>query len=243
VNVIVTNMVRAQSQNRAQHTAYEVVRNYRIFRREDSDPKSNVMALVSFLPPRLKTYKIEESSGGIAERVVRNSLQHEVELTQDPSKSDYSSQNYDFTLLGQEMLEGNLCYVLGMEPKRESKDLLRGKAWVDAKTFLIHRVEGQPSKGLSWWIRDVHITLMYNNVNGMWLRTATQASASVRFKGEMRFYSRDVDFRPVEDVAALSTQQAVPHQLLPQGTKVPVYPKHRTSLRYNPDLDQLVGSK
>jgi hypothetical protein len=207
---IVSSMMQAQAQNRAQHTAYEVVRTYRIFRPEDTDPKSNVTALVSFLPPHLKTYKIEESTGGIAERVVRNALQHEVELTQDPTKSDYSPENYDFALIGQEMLQGNLCYLLGLNPKRESKDLLQGRAWVDAKTFLIRRVEGQPSKNLSWWIRDVHITLMYNNVNGMWLRTASQAYASVRFKGEMKFTSRDVDFRPVEDVAALHSTVALP---------------------------------
>jgi hypothetical protein len=207
---VVSSMVQAQVQNRAQHTAYEVVRTYSIFRPEDADTKSMITALVSFLPPHLKTYKIEESSGGIAERVVRNALQHEVELTQDPSRSDYTPQNYDFSLLGTEMLQGNLCYVLGMEPKRDSKDLLRGKAWVDAKTFLIRRVEGQPAKSLSWWLRNVRITLMYNNVNGMWLRTASQASASVRFKGEMDLVSRDVDFRPVEDVAALRTTVALP---------------------------------
>jgi hypothetical protein len=207
---VVSSMVQAQVQNRAQHTAYEVVRTYSIFRPEDADTKSMITALVSFLPPHLKTYKIEESSGGIAERVVRNALQHEVELTQDPSRSDYTPQNYDFSLLGTEMLQGNLCYILGMEPKRDSKDLLRGKAWVDAKTFLIRRVEGQPAKSLSWWLRNVRITLMYNNVNGMWLRTASQASASVRFKGEMDLVSRDVDFRPVENVAALRTTLALP---------------------------------
>jgi len=218
-------MVHAQAQNRAQHTAYEVVRNYRIFKEEETDPKSNVTALVSFLPPRLKTYKIEESSGGIAERVVRNALQREVELTQDPTKSEYAPVNYDFTLLGQEMLQGNLCYVLGMHPKRESKDLLEGKAWVDAKTFLVRRVEGQPSKNLSWWIRNVHVTLMYNNVNGMWLRTSSQASASVRFKGEMKFTSRDVDFRPVEDVATLRSTVPLLHSTIPPSY-IPEKPNH-----------------
>jgi hypothetical protein len=240
VATIVSSIVQAQKQNRAQHTAYEVVRTYSIFRPEDTDTKSIITALVSFLPPHLKTYKIEESTGGIAERVVRNALQHEVELTQDPSQSDYSPQNYDFTLLGKESLQGNLCYVLGMQPKRDSKDLLRGKAWVDARTFLIRRVEGQPAKNLSWWLRDVHITLMYNNVNGMWLRTASQASANVRFKGEMDLVSRDVDFRPVEDVAALrSTPAFVP--VIPAKPERSVLRRHRTILPAS-GLHELGGS-
>jgi hypothetical protein len=234
---VVSSMVQAQTQNRAQHTAYEVVRTYRIFRPEDADTKSMITALVSFLPPHLKTYKIEESSGGIAERVVRNALQHEVELTQDPSRSDYTPQNYDFSLLGTELLQGNLCYVLGMQPKRDSKDLLRGKAWVDAKTFLIRRVEGQPAKSLSWWLRDVHITLMYNNVSGMWLRTASQASASVRFKGEMDLVSRDVDFRQVEDVAALRTPAFIPPKSARSALR-----RHRTILPAS-ELNELGGSE
>jgi hypothetical protein len=229
VGKIVSLMVLAQTQNRAQHTAYEIVRTYSIFKPEkETDTKSKITALVSFLPPRLKTYKIEESNGGIAERVVRNALQHEVELTQDPSPSEYTPRNYDFSLLGTEMLQGNLCYILGMDPKRDSKDLLRGKAWVDAKTFLIRRVEGQPAKGLSWWLRNVHITLMYNNVNGMWLRTASQATANVRFKGEMNLVSRDVDFHPVENVAALQATVPLP-AYIPEKTS-PVRRRHQSAM-------------
>src|SRR5258706_10304720 len=69
VGKIVSSMVQAQTQNRTQHTAYEIVRTYNIFKpAEETDTKSKITALVSFLPPHLKTYKIEESSGGTRER-------------------------------------------------------------------------------------------------------------------------------------------------------------------------------
>ncbi len=199
VTTIVSNMVRAQRANRAQHTAYEVTRNYQVFKPEHPDSTSKVVAEVDFLPPGAKSFKITQSTGGMVEHVVRKSLEHEVELTQDPSQTEYAPANYDFALAGEEMLDGSRCFVLELKPKHDSKDLLDGKAWVDAQTFLIRKVEGSPSKSLSFWLKDVKLVFRYQNVDGMWLRTSSQASAHVRFSGEMDLISRDVHFRSLQD--------------------------------------------
>jgi hypothetical protein len=220
INTIVANMVRAQRLNRAQHTAYEVVRNYQLYKADHTQPDSHVTAAVDFLPPGEKSFKITESSGGMAEHVVRKSLEREVQLTQDPSQTEYSPANYDFTLVGSDVIDGNRCYVLALKPKQDSKDLLNGNAWVDAKTFLIRKVEGSPSKSLSFWLKDVHVSFSYNNVNGMWLRTASRASAHVRFSGEMNLVSRDVNFRSLqgEDVASMTANSAMrPTRYAPQA--------------------------
>jgi hypothetical protein len=210
VNTIVSNMVRAQRANRAQHTAYEVVRNYQVFKPEHPDDKSKVVAEVDFLPPGAKSFKIMQSSGGMVEHVVRKSLEHEVELTQDPSRTEYSPANYDFALVGQEVLDGNPCFVLSLKPKHDSKDLLDGNAWVDAKSFLIRKVEGSPSKSLSFWLKDVRLTFRYQDVDGMWLRTSSRASAHVRFSGEMDLISRDVNFRSLQDNNDVATAAPTP---------------------------------
>jgi hypothetical protein len=205
LNTIIANMVRAQRQNRAQHTAYEVVRNYQLFKADHSAPASHVTAAVDFLPPGEKSFKITESTGGMAEHVVRKSLEREVQLTQDPSETEYSPANYDFALEGQQSVDGNPCFVLSLKPKHESKDLLDGHAWVDAKTYLIRKVEGSPSKSLSFWLKDVQVSFSYHDVNGMWLRTASSATAHVRFGGEMNLVTRDVSFRSLQgqDVASV----------------------------------------
>src|SRR5437588_5933733 len=205
ISVIISNMVRAQRQNRAQHTAYEIVRNYQVYKTEHPEPTSNVTAAIDFLPPGDKSFKIMQSSGGMAEHVVRKSLEREVELTQDPTATEYSPANYDFALIGQDVIDGNPCYVLQLKPKQESKDLLVGDAWVDAKTFLIRKVEGSPAKSVSFWLKDVHLIFTYRDVNGMWLRTNSRATARVRFSGEMNLIARDVNFRSLqgEDVASV----------------------------------------
>jgi len=199
VTTIVSNMVQAQRANRAQHTAYEVTRNYQVFKPENPNSTSKVVAEVDFLPPGAKSFKITQSTGGMVEHVVRKSLEHEVELTQDPSESEYTPANYDFTLVGRDVVDGSQCYVLQLKPKHDSKDLLNGNAWVDAKTFLIRKVEGSPSKSLSFWLKDVRLTFRYQDVDGMWLRTSSQASAHVRFSGEMDLISRDVQFKSLQD--------------------------------------------
>jgi hypothetical protein len=89
-----------------------------------------------------------------------------------------------------------------MEPRREEKDLLRGKLWVDAENYNIRRVEGSPAKNPSWWIHDLHILMSFTEVDGMWLRTFTHAVANVRFKGKYVMESRDLEYRFTQQTAS-----------------------------------------
>ena len=106
------------------------------------------------------------------------------------------------SLLGEETLDGQRCFVLSMDPRREEKDLLRGKLWVDAETYNIRRVEGTPAKNPSWWLHDLHIFMSFAEVDGMWLRTFTHAVANVRFKGKYVMESRDLEYRFTRQTAS-----------------------------------------
>ncbi len=80
-------------------------------------------------------------------------------------------------------MEGQRCYVLQLLPKQKSKDLLDATIWVDANTYLPRRVEGQPGKDPSWWLKDVRIVLRYGYVSLMWLQTSSKATANVQVLG------------------------------------------------------------
>jgi hypothetical protein len=69
-------------------------------------------------------------------------------------------------------------------PKRKDKYLLRGQIWVDASTFHIRRIEGVPAKSPSFWIKDIHITLQYAELKGMWVPVSFDAIATVRLLGQ-----------------------------------------------------------
>ena len=97
--------------------------------------------------------------------------------------SQISRANYDFVFLRQEIYGVVPENVLLIVPKRKDKNLLRGQIWVDASTFRIRRIEGVPAKGPSFWIKDIHITLQFAEVNGMWIPISFDAIAIVRLLG------------------------------------------------------------
>ncbi|MGH9566161.1 MAG: hypothetical protein ACRD4F_17825, partial [Candidatus Angelobacter sp.] len=109
--------------------------------------------------------------------------------------------------IGTEMVDGRRCYVLGLNPKRNDKNLVRGQAWVDAETYNIRKIEGKTAKSPSWWIHDVQILMSFAEIDGMWLRTFTRAVANVRFKGRYEMVSRDLEYLPVQQVVSHSNKR------------------------------------
>ena len=206
MTTIVARMAQARAENRARLRPYIVTRDYKLFGKERAKTKAQVIADVSFVPPDSKQYAIEQATGaGLGERIVRRMLESETEVVKDYRLTDFSTDNYDFRFIREEKAGGLHCYVLELLPKREEKNLLRGHIWVDATSYLLHRVDGEPAKGPSWWLRDVRIVLVYSNVEGMWLQTASESTAKVRILGQHTMESRDVNYEMSELVAADSS--------------------------------------
>lgn len=195
--VIVAQMVQAQSENRTHVRPYIVTRDYRLFGREsDLQLKSRVIAAITVVPPDFKKYTIEEINGsGWGERLVRTMLDSEIDFARDSGSTDITPDNYDFLFVHEDNLSGQRCYVLQLHPKRNSKNLLRGTIWVDATTFLPHRVEGEPAKSPSWWLKDVRIVLHYGYLGPMWLQTSSKATADVRTLGPSTMVWQDVRYQ------------------------------------------------
>ena len=166
VNTIVSRMIAAREGNKARIRAYTVTRDYQLLDKQQQ-PKAQVIASITYLPPNQKEYNIESSSGGMGGKVLRDIVQKETESPKEAQRKELSPQNYDFKLDGDEVLDGRKCYVLTMNPKREEKDMIRGKIWVDAVDYQIHRIEGNTVKSPSWWIRDLHILMSFTSVDGM----------------------------------------------------------------------------
>ncbi len=203
VETIVMRMAQARTENRARLRPYSVTRDYRLFGKEQQTTRSEVIADVSFVPPDFKHFVIQQASGTrLGERIVRQMLEHETDIVKNYGSTDLSPANYDFRFVREEELSGERCYVLEMLPRRRDKTLLRGQIWVDSTTYLLHRTEGEPGKAPSWWLRNARITLVYGDVGGMWLQTASESSADVRLLGRHTMLSRDVEYKMSELVAA-----------------------------------------
>jgi outer membrane lipoprotein-sorting protein len=209
VETIIARMAQARADNRARLRSYIVTRDYKLFGKEREKTESQVTADVIFDPPDFKKYTIQQTSGaGLGEKIVRRMLESEVEVTKDYGSTDISPDNYDFRFIREEDVSGQRSYVLELLPRRRDKNLLRGNIWVDANTYLLHRTEGEPVKRTSWWLRDVRIALLYGDVGGMWLQTASESTAKVRILGQYTMVSRDVKYKISELVADGSSRRA-----------------------------------
>ena len=196
-DTIVAQMSQAQAANRIQFLPYTVTRDYRLFGGETSNsPKSHVVADIVVVPPDSKKYTIQTAVGSVlAERIVRKALDSEVAFANDSRATDITRENYDFALVGENELNGRMCYVLELSPKRKSKNLLHGTLWVDAETHLPRRVEGAPAKDPSWWFSEVQIVLLYGYVGPMWVQTSSTASANVRIIGRSTMVWQDTSYQ------------------------------------------------
>jgi len=213
---IIAGMAQARAENQERFRSYIVTRDYRLFGKEREKSKSQVTADISFVPPATKTFTIQKTNGtGFGEKIVRRMLMSEVEIARHYALTDFSTDNYDIRFILEENVGGQRCYVLELLPKRKDKNLLQGKIWVDAGTYLPQRIEGAPIKPPSWWLRSVRFELSYGEVGGMWLQTALEATATVRILGPHTMVSRDVKYQLDDLVVVAHSKQVL--ERLPDG--------------------------
>ncbi len=192
---IVAHMREARARNRAQFRAYQVVRDYQLFGKEQKS-KSEVTAYIDYVPPGVQNFTLHRDNGAnMGEVIVRKILESEKELLTNRGASDISPANYSFRLVRQDILNRQPCYVLELRPLRKDSQLLDGLIWIDASSYMILRMEGEPARAPSWWVRNIHVALEFHAVHGMWLQTTLRSTANVRLLGEHTLVSRDVEYK------------------------------------------------
>src|ERR1700730_15734054 len=216
---IVQGMETAQSEVRPR-TPYQVIREYRLFGAKSSSANADVVAQLDFTPPTSKDYGIQNWSGSSrGKQIVQRVLDHEVEASKgNQARTALTSDNYDFILAGETVLDGRPCYVLGLKPKRKEKDLISGAAWVDKRSLFILHIEGETAKAPSWWLKGVRVKLLFCDLSGTWLQTNMEAIADVRLLGSYTLTSRILDYRGT-DISASTTLAPTRIQLRSQDPR------------------------
>ena len=207
LQTILSRMEQAQAVAHAQTVPYTVTRSYQFFGSDSNKPSSEVVAQVDYQPPATKSFTIKQASGsGQGPKIVKQVLQHESDAAKTANAGMITRANYDFEFVRAESLNGAPCYVLQLEPKHGSRDVVRGQAWVDANTYLIRHVEGDLTKSPSWWVKDVHVVLDFGRIAGMWLQTATLAVANVRFFGKHTMLAQNLALSVATPAMLVSTR-------------------------------------
>jgi outer membrane lipoprotein-sorting protein len=205
---IIAQMAQAQEENRVHFGPYKVTRDYKVFKGDNQNLiRSHLIAEISVIPPDSKKYAIDNSNGSLLEeRIVRKMLDGEVAFAKSSHSSDITRNNYDFRFIREDVLSGEPCYVLALIPKRTSRNLLRGLVWVDARSYLPLRVEGEPAQNPSWWVTDARIVLLYGYIGPMWLQTSSEATANVRIIGQSTLIWQDVKYQLGEPASGANSE-------------------------------------
>jgi len=183
---ILEHMARADNDRLAALAGYSGIRHYR-FENKKTAKRAEMTVRMSCSGDGVKTFEIvdESGSGFVREHVLRKMIEAEAEASQKGERKEtrIAPENYDFRLLGTEISEGRDSYVLEVTPKKPSKFSIRGRIWVDARDFAIARIEGQPAKNPSFWIRSAQVVQQYGRTGQFWLPALNRSRAEVKIFG------------------------------------------------------------
>ena len=183
---ILDRMVRADNDRHAALAGYSGIRHYR-FENQKTAKRAEMTVRMSCSGDGVKTFEIldESGSGFVREHVLHKMIEAEAEASQKGERKEarIAPENYDFRLLGTEITEGRDSYVLEVTPKKPNKFSIRGRIWVDARDFAITRIEGQPAKNPSFWIRSAQVVQQYGRTGQFWLPALNRSRAEVRVFG------------------------------------------------------------
>ena len=154
-----------------------------------SDHEAEMVVKVTFHAPATKQFTVVSQTGSkfIIDHVFKKLLEGEQEAASSEEsrrRTALSTENYDFSLAGYENSPEGGRYILDLLPKTKNKFLYRGRIWIDAKDFAVVRIDAEPAKNPSFWIKKTHIEHRYVKVDHFWLPAENHTESLVRLGGK-----------------------------------------------------------
>ena len=208
---VVAKMMQFDAQRQSELTGYTALRHYAATNKKRH---AEMLVRVSCDSSGAKEFTIvsEEGSGSIRKHVFHKLLSEETEASRRRTRSSTRliPDNYQFQIVGRETLETGPAYVLSVVPKTRNKYLIDGKIWVDANDYSIVRIEGQPARNPSFWVRSVHFVHTYQKVDQFWFASSTHTTSEIRIFGEaeLTIDNSDYSLNPPADRMAQANEHA-----------------------------------
>jgi hypothetical protein len=195
---VISRMLEADQIRATRLLGYTSRRRYLMESKRFGKP-AEMTVRFSFRYPDTKSFEIlsEQGPPAVRNRVFRRMLETEVKAAKGAAHGEgqISPRNYNFKLLGSELLNGRGTYLLEAAPKTRNPYLFRGRIWIDAKEFSIVRIEGRPTQNPSFWIRKSEFVHEYKKVGQFWLAALDRADTEVYFFGEAILTIEYTDYR------------------------------------------------
>lgn len=185
---VVERLTEMNAERAAALTGYRSQRTYQIdYKGIPSGMHAEMVVELTYNAPSSEEFKVVSQSGSklLIDLVLKRLLESERESHEDKNRDgvQITSRNYNFTMLDSQDVVDGCSYVLGVEPKVPSKFLFRGRIWVDDKDFAVCRIEAEPAKNPSFWIKKTEIHHSFTKVGDFWLPAQNTSVSRTRLDG------------------------------------------------------------
>ena len=173
--------------------------------------RAEMVVEAKYSAPATKEFTIVSQTGSatIINKVFKKMLEGEQEALEPENRerTALNTRNYEFCLLEYQRAGDSGTYVLGLTPKLKNKFLYRGKIWVDGKDFAVMRIEAEPAKNPSFWIKKSQIQHAYTRIGDFWLPSENHTTSSVRLGGRAVLTIQYTDYTvvPAQSTAKLQS--------------------------------------
>jgi len=186
VDEVVTRMVENDRERQTGLNGYTARRLY-VLENEHRPKRAEMLVRMKCREDGSKEFEVVSSAGwGVARNhVFPRLLSAEMDASEPGSRerSRIIPANYSFELAGVETVNGRPAYVIAVAPKTPNQYLMKGRIWVDAEEYAIVRIEGQPAKNPSFWIKSVRFVHTYAKQGAVWLPLTDNSVTDVRILG------------------------------------------------------------
>ncbi len=209
---VVKNLEAKNRERAAALRQFEGTRIYTMqYRGFPTNRDAEMVVTMNYQAPATKEFTVVSQTGSrfIIDHVFKKLLEGEKEATnsENQRQTALSAENYDFTMAGYETTPAGAQYVLNTVPKSKNKFLYRGKIWIDARDFAVVRIEAEPAKNPSFWIKKTSIAHKYSKVNNFWLPAENRTESSMRLGGRAVLSIEYKDYKIKDSQPAHSGQQ------------------------------------
>ncbi len=196
---IITQMGSRDLQRQGSIEGYAGMRRYVLDNRH-FHKRAEMLVQVQGDPDGTKHFEVvsEEGWKSAHEHVLRKMLESESETSRPEAraKARINPGNYDFSLVGTEVIDGRRAHVLEVHPKRIEKYLFQGRIWVDAQDYALVRAEGSPAKNPSFWTKSTHFVQIYQKSGSLWFPRSTQSVTDAHIFGTTDVNIEYFDYAP-----------------------------------------------
>jgi negative regulator of sigma E activity len=196
---IVTRMAAHDFARQASIEGYAGMRRY-VLENHKFNKRAEMLVQVQGDRDGTKHFEVvsEDGWGGARKHVFHKMLESETETSRPEIRANARliPENYDFALIGTELVAGRAAYVLEIRPKRNEKYLFEGRIWVDAEDYALVRAEGRPAQKPSFWTKSINFVQVYQKCGPVWFPVSTQSVTEAHLFGTTDVSIEYFDYAP-----------------------------------------------